>query len=279
MNKCIFIVEMSGCLNYIKVRCVRMKKIAIIYFSGTGNTKFIAENLKLEITNQKVDLINIERDRLNPEEYESIIIGGPVYAERYPEILLKYIEENLNKYNGKCMLFTTQASKNETYAFQHAINRLDFLNITYCMYVTMPNNFYNFMFKMSSKEEKMLIRQSVKLIRRGIEEFFNDAKKFYPKKKINVDIIDIVYNLVYPYYINYLTKKINIDVSKCSNCKLCEKRCPVNCIKITDRATFNSNCIFCQRCMCNCPNEAFLYKNKKFIQYRPNFREYNKSLD
>lgn len=41
-----------------------MNKIGIIYFSGTGNTKFVAQTIQeeLEKYNQDSDIINIEKD-------------------------------------------------------------------------------------------------------------------------------------------------------------------------------------------------------------------------
>ena len=49
-------------------------KIGIIYFSGTGNTKFVAQNMakKLHQWGEEVDLINIEKDK--PEETAQKII-------------------------------------------------------------------------------------------------------------------------------------------------------------------------------------------------------------
>lgn len=97
--------------------------------------------------NFEADLINIEKDKINPGIYENIIIGGPVYVERYPEILLKYIENNLSDYKGKCMMYSTQAFQGSTPVFEHALRKIKNLNVTYYNYLTMPNNFYNFMFK------------------------------------------------------------------------------------------------------------------------------------
>ena len=33
-----------------------MKKIGVIYFSGTGNTKFVAENIKEELEKKKIEV-------------------------------------------------------------------------------------------------------------------------------------------------------------------------------------------------------------------------------
>ena len=251
-----------------------MENIGLVYFSGTGNTKFVATIIKRELEkyNKEVNLINIEKDKIDPKDYSSIIIGGPVYVDRYPEILIKYMEENLKDFKGKCMLFSTQASDKEAIVFQHCIHRVAFLNITYTMFIPMPNNFYNFMFKKSSKEEEnKLLSESKNIIKSGVKDFLEGKIKTYPKKNINEKIIDGVYHIVYPYYANHITKKISIDKDKCVNCKLCEKNCPVKCIKITDKANFNKDCILCQRCMSSCPKGAFVYKDKSFIQYTPDF--------
>lgn len=58
-----------------------MDKIGVVYFSGTGNTKFIAKIIKreLEIYNKEVDLINIEKDNINLKEYHSIILTPCLY--------------------------------------------------------------------------------------------------------------------------------------------------------------------------------------------------------
>ena len=99
-------------------------KIGIIYFSGTGNTKFVAQNIakKLQQWGEELDLINIEKDKIIPTHYKYLIIGGPIYIDRYPEILIKYAKDKLKNYKNKCMLFATQASEKDSTAYQHFIN-------------------------------------------------------------------------------------------------------------------------------------------------------------
>ena len=44
-----------------------MDKIGIVYFSGTGNTKFVARIIKRELEryNKEASLINIEKNKIN----------------------------------------------------------------------------------------------------------------------------------------------------------------------------------------------------------------------
>ncbi|WP_455542112.1 EFR1 family ferrodoxin [Intestinibacter sp.] len=250
-------------------------KIGIIYFSGTGNTKFVAQNIKIKLKElgEESDLINIEDDVIEPNNYKCIIIGGPVYIDRYPEILIEYIKNNLNNYKNKCMLFTTQASQKDSTAYQHFINEFPNLNITYCMYVAMPNNVYNFFFKKTSDyEQNMMINESLDIIEKGLSDFLHNKINLYPRKKITVSMINLVYKMVYPKYIGFINKKMSIDKDKCINCKLCEKSCPVKCIKVDHNLSYSRDCLFCQRCINICPQNAFLYKSKELDQYKLNMK-------
>lgn len=249
-----------------------MKKLAIIYFSGTGNTKYIAEKMKAAImeTNVEVDLINIEKDRIQSDIYDYIIIGGPVYVERYPEILLRYLEKNLYNYSGMCMMYSTQATDGKTPVFKHAMKSIKNINVTYYDYLTMPNNFYNFMFKRcSAKKEAELIKLAAKKAEKMALEFCEGKTNKYNISNIRVIMAEVAYRITYPFFRKFLMRNLKIDKNKCVKCMLCEKFCPAQSIKIEPNLKINNDCTFCQRCINSCPKNAFLYKNKPVIQYNP----------
>lgn len=248
-----------------------MKRLAIVYFSGTGNTKYIANKMKDVFirNNIAVDFINIEKDRLNVYKYDYIVIGGPIYVERYPEILLKYLEKNLSGFNGSCMLYTTQANTGRTSAFKHAMKRLKKLNVTYFDYIIMPNNFYNFMFK-QYPEEKLadLIKESSKKAEKMALDFCRGNNRGYEIPNRTVFMVEAAYRFTYPFLRNFLMRKLKVDSDKCTKCRVCEKFCPAQSIKITPKLRINNHCTFCQRCIHSCPNNAFLYKGKPIVQYK-----------
>ncbi|MFA9396884.1 MAG: EFR1 family ferrodoxin [Clostridiaceae bacterium] len=253
-----------------------MEKLAIVYFSGTGNTRYIADKMKESIikTNIQVDLINIEKNIINPNRYDYIIIGGPVYVERYPEILLKYIEDNLSNYKGKCMMYSTQGAYGATPVFKHAIKRIRSLNISYYNYLIMPNNFYTFMLKRCSKDkEKKLIKTASLKAQNMVLEFLNGKTSSYDSLNIRVYSAEIIYKLVYPFFRKLLMRNLEIDKNLCIKCGICENSCPAKSLKFYPKLEINDDCTFCQRCIHNCPKNAFLYKGKPIIQYKPKFKE------
>lgn len=253
-----------------------MNKAAIIYFSGTGNTKYVANIMKSYFNGINIicDLVDIEKKVIDLSQYDYIVIGGPVFVERYPEILLKYIEENLSNYNGKCMMFSTQASDVVSSVFQHALKRLKNLNITYCDFISMPNNFYNFMFKKyTDDEEKRAIEAASKKARQMVKEFLEGKESKIEISNFRVQLAEVGYKMTYPYLRKWLMKKLSIDRDKCVECGLCEINCPTNSITISPRLKIKDTCTFCQRCLNICPKNAFLYKGKNIEQYNPNFKQ------
>lgn len=253
-----------------------MIRAAIIYFSGTGNTKFVACNMKKELEDRNIytDLINIEKDTVLPCNYKYIIIGGPIYVDLYPDMLVNYIRKNLYGYTGRCMLFFTQSSNVPSSAFQDVLDRASFLNVKYCQYIQMPNNFYNFMFKKTPKEEEAKrIKEAINFSSKALEEFLSDREKIYHTNFLKVYFARAVYKIFYPHMAKRLTKNIEIDLNKCIHCRICEIKCPRKSINLSNKVSFNDKCLLCQRCMNSCPRNAFLYKNKVYDKYEPNFKK------
>lgn len=89
-----------------------MKKILLLYFSGSGSTKMISEvlEIKLKSKNYQVDLIEITPS-LNQkviDNYDFFILGVPTYNGHPPKTVLNFIEKVQYQNNSKrVFLFAT----------------------------------------------------------------------------------------------------------------------------------------------------------------------------
>lgn len=110
------------------------KKILIVYYSRTGATKKIAEYLRTmlscdveEVIDRKIrkgilaffcagkdailrNTTSIHEVKLNPEEYDIIIIGSPVWASHVVPAVRTYIGKYKEKFK-KVAFFCTHTSK------------------------------------------------------------------------------------------------------------------------------------------------------------------------
>lgn len=271
-------------------------EIVIIYFSGTGNTELISEELKtsFEVKNNSVDLLSIENiDKIMKLNFENTLIGFgfPVYKFTFPN--------NFNK------LFTF-------------LNSLDYQikYFQFCAYARFTANvFYDFSKNLSKKNFRLIAEQAFKTPENGISArkmnndyeyesimFFEDhinkkIDSFVESILNNIDgkknILQKKPNLLAPILLKVvndieITKypKLQIDKDKCTVCGLCAQKCPDhNLILNNDRIQIldDKNCLHCLRCMHHCSSNAIFFgkltkgENRYTIKIRNELYQKSKS--
>lgn len=116
------------------------KKILVVYYSRTGTTRKVAEDIKTKL-NCEIDEIIDKKDRMgpigymlagkdatlrdftdiqysiNPDEYDLILIGTPVWAFTMSTAIRTYISENKDKFK-EVAFFCTQSSSGSDGTFK-----------------------------------------------------------------------------------------------------------------------------------------------------------------
>jgi len=246
---------------------------AIIYFSGTGNTEYVSKLFKKHFENGGVScvLIDVSKKRTLNEEYDFYVFGAPIHAEVFPKIFIDWVAKNLKEDNKKCLIFSTQAANKGSGPDQLSeILIKKGYRITVQDFITMPNNYYVVAFEKPTKEEiKKAKERAEGKVKSLVQKFLKDEIYINKVSKIRLNLAKIEYKFFYRFSKGWARRNLTVDMKLCVKCLKCVKNCPTKNIKFKDNSFyFEDSCISCQKCLHTCPTNAYLYKGKKFEQYK-----------
>ncbi|HAK44707.1 MAG TPA: hypothetical protein DCO79_02135 [Spirochaeta sp.] len=230
----------------------------ILYFSGTGNTAFIAEHIEKRLMDEGVDVSSErieESDPGNCRGIDTLYFGFPVYACDMPGFLIEYIEA-LPEGNGTPVrLFNTMAFFSGKAMLRAAVL---FADKGYSI-----TSFFEK--KMPGSDGLALLKKGGRTAEKLLSNFNNDMSDLYQWMKENekirnvqkpIDIGGRVIGFLMNKIEGVMKKKYRTD-ERCISCGLCTRICPVGNIQMVDKKIqFGNNCILCMRCIHQCPVEA-----------------------
>ena len=248
--------------------------MTVFYFSGTGNSKYIAEQFcghmdaKCFSIEENHDFATLIKDE------KTVGFCYPVYGSRVPKIMREFVVKHVKLLGDKeliifCtqMIFSGDGARALTDLFP---NRS--ANVIYAEHIYMPNNVCNlFLTPLGSdkKVEKSIINanrkmknmcdniKSGKQIRRG----FNPFSRF----------IGLFQGLAFPVLERKAMSKVWIDKC-CNRCLLCVSCCPMKNFEFDDgKVITKNNCMMCYRCINNCPQKAIAVFLRGKVKRQYNF--------
>lgn len=246
--------------------------MVIVYFSGTGNSKYIAEQFAERMN---IKACSIEQDldfELLFTKEDTIAVCYPIYGSCVPRIMREFVEKYKIYFEAKkLIIFCTQMlfSGDGARAFSRLLPGCD-EHVIYAEHFLMPNNICNFfLFPMTEKET---IKKPEKALKK-LEQVCSDIQKGIVKKRgwnIFSTLLGKTQNIAYPKMERKGQRSFRTDES-CVVCGLCVKNCPTHNLEIVSgRVTQKSNCTLCYRCVNLCPKQSctvYLHKKPK-KQYR-----------
>ncbi|MBC2400178.1 ferredoxin/menaquinone-dependent protoporphyrinogen IX oxidase [Clostridium tetanomorphum] len=246
----------------------------LYYFSGTGNTKWIADKFKNAFNKNEIyiDLVNIENaEEIEIKNYDFLIIGTSIYAGLQPKIVDSFIEKLPNGDFMKVMVYSTQAAKS---ASAVAILKKNLEKKGYKVYsqsmFQMSNNYYFAVGKKTDKSTfKIIIDKAEQEVNETVKDFIENRERRIHLNSLRVSIAKFVgknFNKILPKMSKNLT-----STEECIKCGLCLRNCPKGNITFENgHAVFHSKCILCMRCIHICPINVIRYKGEKIDQTQKN---------
>ncbi len=235
-----------------------------VYFTGTGNSRYIAESIAKTLCDSTVDAAKLIKSGENPSFFSEkpYVFVSPVYAWRMPRVFEKWIKGCT--FNGSKKAYFILTCGSEIGAAGNYIKTFcDGLGLEYMgtSEVVMPEN-YLVMFDPTPKEEDDgIISDALARAERLCEKI--SREELFDKTKIPfVGYLEstIVNSSFYTFYIG--AKKFYVT-DKCIKCGKCAENCMLGNITLKDsRPTWGKNCTHCMACICKCPTEAIEYGKK-----------------
>ena len=236
----------------------------ILYFTGTGNSRYVAKKVAAIIDDEAVDLI----ERIKNKDYSPIksdkpfIISAPTYAWRIPHILREFLERTPLEGSNK-IYFLMTCGDDIGNAEKHLKKLCAKISKEYmgCAPVRMPEN-YIAMFTAPNQEQasRIIAKQNDK-INAAAEKINNGEKLDTVAVNFTGKLKSGIVNTAFYAFCVKADKFYATD--ECIACGKCAKLCPLSNITMKDgKPVWGNECTHCMACICKCPKEAVEYGNK-----------------
>lgn len=265
-------------INIVDIIIIKKKFCMIIYFTGTGNSRYVAEALADRLDDETVsanELIKAGQKGTFTSSKPYVFVF-PVYVSNIAKPFADFLRNSDFSGNNKAYFIATAAAAAGTSA-NEGMNICKVKGLQYCgtELVRMPQN-YIIYFKMTEPEEcDRRIAEALK----KTEDFAHIIKSEnnFSLKKESAFSHGLTRWVEKLYYGFFTTTKQFYAKDDCINCGICEKRCPINNIIMKDgKPVWKDKCYHCVSCINSCPKKSIEFGKHTSDKPRYLCREYQK---
>lgn len=251
------------CVEKVKVQGDRM--YTILYFSPTGNARYIAQQLAQSLSS-RVKTFPLEHiDPLQLKKDDHLIIVYAIHAFNAPRTVKRFIKNLPSDQFKQVSLIgvgcnTGWVNGAVSKEIREVLVRKKY---TVCVdeVIAMPLTFM-----MSFPEE--VIQGQLMTAAESIEKISEDIKTLHVSQRpiaFKSNLVNFV-GRVEPLASRFFGLELHAKKS-CTQCGLCVRECPEQNIRMTEKGKirFGFKCMMCMRCIYHCPVQAITPRISKFI--------------
>lgn len=253
----------------------------VLYFTGTGNSKFAAVALgeALEDSVMSMHGAMCRGETLSVYSEKPYVIVAPIHAWRYPAVVEELLREA--ELEGcrdvYCIAAMGENSGNADKALEKLFTAKGMTFKGFCG-VVMPNNYIPGWDVDSEDEVREMLTAAVPKLR-GLAEKIKAGETICKDDKTS--LAGLMSGLVNRGFRSYVLKKQTFTVSDdCIACGVCVRSCPTGNIFLYDgKAMFGESCASCYSCLHRCPVKAINIEGKTESRGRyvcPEYRDWIK---
>ena len=233
----------------------------ILYYSGTGNSAYVAnwlgDELKDTVVNMGEKIKAYDHSPLSSEA--PWVIVSPVYAWQLPHIVKDWIlKTKLTGSRDMYFILTCGSDIGDAGSYAEELCWNKGMNYKGIAELVMPEN-YIAMFQVPAPKLARIIIHKAERSFPVLAEIIRERQNFAShriglREKLCSGPVNKIFYALFVH-----AKKFKVT-DACVSCGLCEKVCPMNNIHIKDgKPMWGGNCTHCMACICRCPKEAIEY--------------------
>ena len=232
----------------------------VLYFSGTGNSAYVAKRIANLLLDECIDLLQ----KLRTHDYSEVhsekpwVFVVPVYAWQMPLLVKEWIA-NTTFTGSKDTYFVITCGQSIGSAGEYAKSLCESKGLTFkgATKVVMPEN-YLLMFPVPDEAKTMEIIQQAEPVIDGIAEQIGKGGILEEQIGLGGKLSSGLVNTLF--YKCFVSAKKFYAQESCNSCGYCETVCPLNNIRLVDgKPVWGDACTHCVACICRCPQEAIEY--------------------
>ena len=244
----------------------------VIYFSGTGNSKYVADMMASQLDDEVIDSFGFIKNQIAGEfvSGKPWVFVAPTYCWQLPHIFEDFIKSaNFDGAEDAYFVMTCGSDIGNAEKYLKELCQEKGFNYRGVLQVVMPEN-YIAMFNAPHEEESLRI---INAARRPLQKAIKAIKDGETLTSPKVNFADkLKSGPVNPlFYKKFVKAKDFYTLENCTGCGLCQELCPLNNIKLVDGSPiWGDACTHCMACICKCPVEAIEYGKKS--QGKPRYK-------
>lgn len=233
----------------------------VIYFSGTGNSRYCAETIAKYLDDEVVDSKEYIKNGIAGEfvSGKPYVFVAPVYAWQMPYVFSDFIRTSYFDGNKDAYFFITCGGEIGAAGIKakQLISKAG-MNFKGAVEVPMPNNYIVSSGAPSDKKCKKYIEYANMIMSKYSDAVLKGEMLPEHKTGFADDIKSGPINILFNKF--FISSKGFRTTEKCVSCGKCAELCPLGNIELVDnKPVWGDRCTQCFACICLCPTDAIEY--------------------